>query len=214
MLNQAAELHAHVPPNYYEESIKKNIFQRFWHLRRFKNVCEIISPVKGQVLDVGCADGTFSEVIFKRTQAQKLIGVDVLKKSVDYASKRFKKNPQMEFLVADAEDLPFKNNQFEAVFCLETLEHILEPRKALSEMKRVLKPGGYLVFLVPTDSPLFRVLWWIVLQTWGKHWQETHVNSFNETKSLVKTLNAIGLKVKEDRKFLLNMLEMVKAVKT
>jgi ubiquinone/menaquinone biosynthesis C-methylase UbiE len=214
MLEEAAQLHHNVPPNYYEESIKKNIFQRFWHLRRFKNISDLALPVKGSILDIGSADGTFSEVIFKKTQAKKLVGVDVLKSSVEYASKRFRKNPRMEFLVADAEDIPFKANQFEAVFCLEALEHVLKPQKAILEMKRVLKPGGYLIILVPTDSLLFQFLWSLVLLTWGRHWRETHVNSFKEQKSLVKVLEECGFQVDTDKKFLWGMLQAVRAIKS
>jgi ubiquinone/menaquinone biosynthesis C-methylase UbiE len=213
MIEEAARLHHNVPPNYYEESIKKNIFQRFWHFQRFKNISKISTPVKGAILDVGCADGTFSEIIFKKTKAEKIIGIDVLKKSVEYAAKRFKNKEKMSFMVADAENLPFKDNQFGAVFCLEALEHILDPKKAILEMKRVLRPGGYLIILVPTDSLLFLVLWQIVLMTWGKHWRETHVNSFKERRSLQNFLEENGLSVVEDKKFLWGMLEAVKAVK-
>lgn len=174
---------------------------------------DLVLPVKGSILDIGSADGTFSEVIFKKTQAKKLVGVDVLKNSVKYASKRFKSNPRMKFLVADAEDLPFKANQFEAVFCLEVLEHVLRPKKAILEMKRVLRPGGYLIVLVPTDSLLFQVVWSIVLLTWGRHWKETHVNSFNKKQSLTGILEECGLRVIEQRKFLWGMLRAVKAIK-
>lgn len=208
-----AELHCNLPPDYYEKGIRTNPFQWFWHTRRFKNISQLIEPVKGEVLDIGSADGTFTEVIANQSKVQKVVGIDILEKSVKYARKRFKKDKRMEFLVADAHDLPFKNNRFEAVFCLEALEHFFDPQKVLSEIKRVLKTGGYLVILVPTDTFLFKVVWWIVLHTWGKHWQETHIQSFGQKNNLVKTIKKAGFKIEKNKKFLLNMLEAVKARK-
>lgn len=209
----AVELHHNLPPDYYERSIRTNPLQWFWHTRRFKNISKLIGSVKGEILDIGSADGTFTEVIANQSGAKKVIGIDILKNSVKYANQRFKKDKRLEFLVADAHKLPFKSNRFEAVFCLEALEHIFDPQKVLFEIKRVLKPGGYVIILVPTDSLLFKILWWIVLHTWGRHWQETHVQSFEQQGSLAKTIEKAGFRIEKDKKFLLAMLEAVKARK-
>lgn len=61
-------------------------------------------------------------------------------------------------IVADAHSLPFKDEEFEFVLCTEVLEHLKNPPKAISEMKRVLKNGGILIlttrFVYPIhDSP-------------------------------------------------------------
>lgn len=209
----AVELHYDLPPDYYERSIRRNPLQWFWHTRRFKNISQLIEPVEGEILDIGSADGTFTKVIADQSKAKKVIGIDVLKNSVKYANKRFKKNKRMKFLTADAHDLPFKNNRFAAVFCLEALEHIFDAQKVLSEMRRVLKPNGYIIILVPTDSWLFKIAWWVVLRTWGKHWRETHLQSFGSPNKLTKVIKKAGFKIEKDKKFLLGMLEAVKARK-
>lgn len=209
----AAELHHSLPPDYYEKAIEKNPLQWFWHTRRFKNISQLIDPVKGEILDIGSADGTFTEVIANQSKAKKVVGIDILASSVKYANKRFKRNRRMKFFVADAHKLPFKANRFEAVFCLEALEHILDPQKVFQEIKRVLKRGGYVIILVPTDSFLFKILWWIVLHTWGRHWQETHIQSFSSQNGLAKTVEEAGFKIEKDKKFLLGMLNTVKARK-
>ena len=103
------------PVNWYDESIKVDPFQRFWHKKRFTEVSRIINPVKGKVLDIGCNDGTFSKIIFERTKANKLIGIDVLQTSVDWANKHWK-NPRMKFIVGDAHNLKFPGGYFDAVF--------------------------------------------------------------------------------------------------
>jgi ubiquinone/menaquinone biosynthesis C-methylase UbiE len=207
------ELHEQIPPGYYEISIKKNPFQRFWHLQRFRNVSQLVEKTKGDILDIGCADGTFTKIIFDKAKPRKIIGIDIVKSSIDYARKKFKKNKKMKFLLADGLNLPFGANSFEAVFALEVVEHCSSPQKLFSEAKRVLKPGGYLIVLVPTDNFLFKILWWIVLKTWGKHWRHTHIQSFNSKNSISLIIKNAGFEIEKDKKFLLGMLEVVKARK-
>lgn len=52
-------------------------------------------------------------------------------------------------VVADVAELPFKDNSVDVVICESLLEHLREPERALSEMKRVLKPGGLIYVTVP-----------------------------------------------------------------
>lgn len=61
-------------------------------------------------------------------------------------------------IVGDAENLPFKDGEFECILCTEVLEHIQNTARAVGEMRRVLKPGGTLIlttrFVYPIhDSP-------------------------------------------------------------
>jgi len=209
----AVDLHANLPPDYYERSLKRNPLQWIWHHRRFRNISQLIEPVKGKVLDIGSADGTFTKVIAEKSQAQEVIGIDILEKSVQYAKQRFKKNKRMRFVTADAQALPFKDDYFAAVFCLEVAEHLAEPLKVFQEINRVLKPDGYFIVLVPTDSWLFKKIWWVVLHTWGKHWQGTHLQSFHQPGSLARIMKQTGFKVVKEKKFLLKMLEAIKVKK-
>lgn len=55
----AAELHKKVPPDWYYQSLKTDLLQRYWHGRRFEEVSMIIEKINGDVLDIGCADGIF-----------------------------------------------------------------------------------------------------------------------------------------------------------
>ncbi len=52
-------------------------------------------------------------------------------------------------IVGDVHDLPLENNSVDAIICIALLEHVEEPQKAVKEMYRVLKPGGYLYIYVP-----------------------------------------------------------------
>ena len=52
---------------------------------------------------------------------------------------------------ADICDLPFKDNTYDVIFCNHVLEHIVDDSKAMSELYRVLKPGGWGIFQIPQD---------------------------------------------------------------
>jgi len=105
-------------------------------------------------LDVGCYQGLF--VIEAAMRGQSAIGVDTLENRVREAkiqAKRFHVSESTEFIVGDAENLPFKDGYFDKVLCAETLEHLLNPAKALFELARVSK--DLLVITVPTLTPLY-----------------------------------------------------------
>lgn len=53
---------------------------------------------------------------------------------------------------ADICDLPFKDNSYDVIFCNHVLEHIENDKQAMSELYRVLKPGGWGIFQIPQDS--------------------------------------------------------------
>jgi len=211
-LSEAAVIHRNVPPDWYERGIEKNSGQRFWHFRRFAEVGKLIEPTGGKILDIGSADGTFTKVILDHSRADLVLGVDVLPASVAFAKKKFAKNKKLRFQVANAEKLPFKKEEFDAVFCLEVLEHLFAPEKTLLEVKRVLKKNGYAIFLVPTENIPFKIIWFFWENTWGWIWKGTHVQKFTK-RELIRIVRKVGFKICTDKKFLLGMLEAIKAKK-
>ncbi len=212
-LEEARNLHENTPSNWYYESIKVDFFQRLWHKTRFSNVTRVIEEVNGRVLDIGCADGTFSKVLLEKSKADKLIGIDVLETSVNWARRHWK-NPKMKFLVGDAHNLKFPKNNFDAVFIMEVLEHVADPKLVLKETKRVLTKGGYGVFLVPSDSFLFKFIWflWLHFYPRGWVWQHTHIQTYRNNY-LTKICKQVGFKIEVNKKFNLGMLHLVKVRK-
>lgn len=78
---------------------------------------------------------------------------------------RFEALENLDYVTADIEsplakvkmdihDIPFEDNTFDVIFCNHVLEHVKDDHLALSEMKRVLKPGGWAILQVPFFYPL------------------------------------------------------------
>lgn len=86
------------------------------------------------VLDVGCGSGVFTEHFVR--QGLKAVGIDLNQDMID-AAKKFV--PESDFLLAKAEDLPFKDNSFDLVFFGLVLHEVSDYNKSLSEAYRVCR---------------------------------------------------------------------------
>ncbi len=210
----AEQLHENVPPDWYFKSIKRNLLQRWWHKSRFEEVSKVTERnPNAKILDIGCADGMFTNTIYQKSKAKEIIAIDVLKTSVDWAKKHWSKNKHMKFKVGNAHELDFKANTFDAAYALEVLEHVHEPLKVLKEVKRVLKPGGYAVFLVPSDNALFNVVWYFLRKFWwARIWDDTHIQTYRNNY-LIQVSKRAGFAIDVDKKFWLGMLHLVKVRK-
>ena len=202
------EIHEDVPANHYDVGIKKNLFQRYWHKKRFSEILKVVRYVQGSILDVGCHGGTFTRVILEKVGGNKVYGIDVSYSAIKEAQNKI---PDGDFRVGDVQKLPFGSNFFDAVFCLEVLEHVDNPKSVVFEIKRVLKKNGYIVILVPTDNILFKIIWRI----WTLYypiWRHAHVQSFTG-KSLEGVVKESGLKIKKVKTFNMSMLKLIVAEK-
>jgi demethylmenaquinone methyltransferase/2-methoxy-6-polyprenyl-1,4-benzoquinol methylase len=109
-----------------------------------------IAPGPGErILDVAAGTGTSSAALQKN--GAKVVALDFSSGMVEEGRRRHK---NIEFVVGDATKLPFKDNEFDAVAISFGLRNIVEPKAALSEMYRVLKPGGRLVICEFSKPPV------------------------------------------------------------
>jgi len=90
-----------------------------------------------KVLDVCTGPGMLSAGAIQR--GAKPVGIDFSDEVVNFARQQ---TPEGEFRQADAQDLPFSDDSFDAVVCGYGLMHVPDPRAALDEMMRVVRPGG------------------------------------------------------------------------
>jgi ubiquinone/menaquinone biosynthesis C-methylase UbiE len=142
------------------------------------------------VLDLGCGDGRLSAFL----RAGSLSAVDVSSVAVQRATRRL---PDAEVaLVGVDEPLPFVDNEFELVLCAEVLEHVRDVQLFLSEVRRVLRPGGGLALTTPAWSRWSAV--WRVLFGAGFEREfdplSPHLRFFSR-RSLAQLLDAMGFKV-------------------
>ncbi len=118
-----------------------------------KRIHWICRQVKGEkVLDIGCSQGIVCLLIGR--EGCDCIGVDYEKAAIDYARKELEKEEEVvrkrvQFQLAEASRLPFKECSFDTVILGEVLEHLAHPERVLKEAKRVLREGGKAVITVP-----------------------------------------------------------------
>ena len=116
------------------------------HLVRYEAVKEL---VKGKaVLDIAAGSG-YGSYLIART-AKKVTGVDYSPVAAKYAKANYA-SPKITYLQGDAKAIPIDDNSVDVVVSFETLEHIDDYEKFMSEIKRVLKPNGLLVLSTPND---------------------------------------------------------------
>jgi ubiquinone/menaquinone biosynthesis C-methylase UbiE len=97
-----------------------------------------------RILDVGCGEGTRLQTLTAGRPGG--FGIDVNPAAVRLAKRRY---PGHRFLVGRAEQLPFRRNSFDLVYTAFAIEHCQFPEKFLTEMLRVVRPGGRIVVLAP-----------------------------------------------------------------
>lgn len=101
-------------------------------------------PENGPVLDVGCGNGIYTQWLAKKCEPA--FGIDHNLKNLTWGKNEF---PNVHFLMANGESLPFPNEFFGAVMITEVLEHTRDDRLTLREIHRVMKPGGTLLISTP-----------------------------------------------------------------
>ena len=206
------DIHANIAGDYYDDSIANNPIKKVFHHYRFKNIGEMLNKSSQNLLDIGCAGGTFTNELSKHTDA-KITAIDISPQAIEYASRQY---PHIDFQVHDAaeEYFPFPDNSFETVTMLETLEHVLNPVEILQDIKRVVKDDGEVIILVPSENWHFRLGWeiWTRLpgNIGGAAWDESHVQRFDGHK-LRYLMEFIGYEILEERWFNLGLLVAVKA---
>jgi ubiquinone/menaquinone biosynthesis C-methylase UbiE len=137
--------------DYYEELWKRlpaGLTPPDWRLRREFLIAEL-NPGE-RVLDLGSGAGEFTAEA-ARAGAQP-IGAEIAEAAIGRARDRY---PELDFrLVPFDGPLPFEDNSFELVWATEVIEHVADTARWLSEVRRVLVPGGRLLITTPSHDRL------------------------------------------------------------
>ena len=137
-------------------------------------MCEInIHPAKDgmRLLDVGCGTGEFASRVSDHPSRMELEGVDLSPHMVEVANSKFMDNEDVSFKLGDVEHLPYENDAFDIITCSHSFHHYPDQKRAVSEMHRVLKPGGKLMIIDGSkDNILGKFIYGVVIK-----WIERHI---------------------------------------
>jgi 2-polyprenyl-3-methyl-5-hydroxy-6-metoxy-1,4-benzoquinol methylase len=115
-----------------------------WHLLAASQLGDVTGL---QVLEIGCGVGEFSRLLAE--QGARVIGADISPVAVEETGHQLEAYEGTEAIVADICAVPFRDESFDLVVSLETIEHAPDPRKALAELVRVTKRRGRLIVSNP-----------------------------------------------------------------
>lgn len=182
----------------------KTYYDTYWTEEGFNPLGETASwqrelfdrelPAGSRCLDLGCGDGGTSGVHLV-SNGYEYVGADISETAVATA-----KEKGLEAIrISDAGELPFEGNSFDAVVCFEVIEHLFDVEAALTEIKRVLKPGGVVILSTPN------IVYWrrrldLLFGRWNpmgdslaveQPWRDPHIRFFT-TKTLDACLKKCG----------------------
>lgn len=141
--------------------------------KRARFILETVVKEKPKVLlDIGCGRGFYVHALTIFPFPEQIYGIDIQKDYLNQAKKNAR-DKRVHLQVGSVYKLPFPSNSIDFIICSEVFEHLEDEKKALAEIKRVLKKNGSAVFTVPNEN--FPFFWdpvnWILMRGF-----KTHVN--------------------------------------
>jgi len=144
------------------------------------------------LLDIGSGTGYLLKNADQR--GLRTYGIDISSEGTILAKKN---SPNSEISVGSGEDIKYSDNFFDFVTCIGVLEHFLNIKKGISEMKRVTVDGGRLCIVVPNKNFIL----WKLRQNKGTHQQDINEQLFSlrEWSQLFKEAGLSIKKISQDR---------------
>jgi ubiquinone/menaquinone biosynthesis C-methylase UbiE len=143
----AADVYAEVRRAAFGEDLGQNSWLTVEELDRF--VSRLALRPAACLLDVGCGSGGPALHVARRTGCH-VVGVDLYEDAVMEGTRLAREaglERKASFLRADAsEALPFEDCSFDALLCIDSINHLPDRRRVLADWARVLQPGGRLLF--------------------------------------------------------------------
>jgi len=123
-----------------------------------------------RILEIGCGIGTVVHELSNK--GHDIIGIDISDEAIEYGRKKYS---DIRLEVQAAETLPYEDESFEIVLSFDLFEHIAAIDKHISEVRRVLRTGGYYLFQTPNkySNIIYEILWTKSLQ-WRRYHPSLH----------------------------------------
>jgi len=146
------------------------------------------APEAGFILDAGCNNLFHANTL--KNGSRKIISLDIIKPERSLVQENL-------FTLGSIENLPYKNNTFDFIYCFSVIQFINNDRSVFEEFYRVLKPGGKLLITVPTRRSPFRIIREMEVNFALYEWAQYnvayhHYYSFEDIKEL--TFNTFQIK--------------------
>jgi ubiquinone/menaquinone biosynthesis C-methylase UbiE len=141
-------------------TLRRWIWNAIGEFSRNEEILDLYDPTGKVVLDYGCGPGYLTKYLIVDRGASHVTGIDVSEGEIAQAIERAEGNgvsDRSDFLAADAHATDFPDDTFDLIVGDAILHH-LDMRRALIEIRRILKPGGRAVFWEPLwHNPLLRL---------------------------------------------------------
>ena len=109
----------------------------------YRDLKQTVPTYRGNILDVGCGQSPYRFLLDPK--GTKYFGLDIADASkFDYSNS--------EVTPFNGRDIPFPDSMFDGIVCTEVLEHVLDYRRLVDEMRRVLKTGGQAIVTIPWSA--------------------------------------------------------------
>jgi demethylmenaquinone methyltransferase / 2-methoxy-6-polyprenyl-1,4-benzoquinol methylase len=230
--NKAERVHHVFEKIYNKYDVMNSVISFQRHKAWRKDVMKRMNVQEGQkALDVCCGTGDWTFALANAVGSRgEVIGLDFSQNMLSVAKKKLEEMrlTHVKFIHGDAMSLPFEDNSFDYVTIGFGLRNVPDYLQVLSEMQRVVKPGGYVVCLETSQPtlPVFRQLYYFyfkhIMPFLGKlfaksykeyAWLHESAKDFPDSKALAKLFEKAGLENIQIKRYTLGVAAMHLGVK-
>lgn len=187
-----AEIGRYYPPDYEPHHVANDASTK-WHIERLRQIqldfVEKYHPVKGNLLDIGCATGEF--LVAARDRGWQVEGIELVEEAAQVAREKH----QLHVHVGAVETVLDEDGVFDVITMWDVLEHLFDPQTIFKRCAKTLKQDGKLVFTVPNLDSYDRRLFgndWV-------GWEAPRHLYFFTNVTLPKMLEATGFELVDEK---------------
>lgn len=170
-------------------------FWGFYFRTVYRNILALTEKYishNSKILDIGCGTGELVFLLSGKAPEGEIIGLDISKEMIETAQKKKleRKTSNVQFIASRANFIPYEDECFDLVFCLNALHHFPDHPRFFKEIDRILKKDGAFVLLDLIKDNLIRKMWALISQSVIFREKEVEYHSKRE---LFELLNDAGL---------------------